>query len=63
MRGRAWSMHEPNASVVTRCAVQDELAKVVGCRAPASQSGAPKEHKMTAASAMSVKWGVGRRAA
>jgi hypothetical protein len=30
-------MQEPKAREVMRCSVEEELAKVLGCRAPASQ--------------------------
>jgi hypothetical protein len=48
---RTWSMQEPNANVVTRCAVEDEFAKTVGCSAPARHSGASAAHRVTSASA------------
>jgi hypothetical protein len=65
MTGRAWSMHDPNASVVTRWSVEEELEKVSGCRAPAVQSGANDEHtiaKARAARARTTRGG-GRAAA
>ena len=56
-------MQEPNANAVTRCAVEDVLAKVFGRRAPAVASGTSAAQMMTKTNSAGMEYYVTRRAA